>query len=360
MEGAIMKYLILMALFFLVACSQPKKGTIRNVTEVVSTDSSPLIEVEGKNFNIDFLCPQDIECVDTMLLLFEDYEEVKIKAYGLQSGQLLGNFLRKGGGPDEVTLFSGFRQTLNQDSAPQIIIQSYPQYLAVLDLNRTLKEEHTIYEHKFNFSGNQRNAIFIASNSVYYINENTLLLSKDPKRSGKIDDDNIYLELYDYNENRVTKSFYATDLPFIPNASLLYKGAQSLKPDYRKMVLLMYYMPMFSITDIETGASRQFFPFGKEADLKKYIDAPGDYYTDAFSTNQRIIALYKDGFKLEKRDEPSPSYFHIFDWEGNLLHKIKVKDDIKCFSLNEKTGIVYAALKNDEEIKQYDIKQYIQ
>ena len=52
------------------------------------------------------------------------------------------------------------------------------------------------------------------------------------------------------------------------------------------------------------------------------------------------------------------SFLHIFDWEGRLLHKIEIEDNIKCISFEEKTGVVYAVIMNDE-IKKYNIRQYL-
>lgn len=344
--------------FLCISCNKQQKSTMRSVTEFVNVDSLQAVELDGVNIDFNLLCPLDIQCVDTMLLFFEDYEGAMIKAYGLQSKRFLGSFLRKGGGPNEVALCSGFRQTLSHVDSSKIIIQSYPQYLAILDLYKSLQEERTVYEHKYSFRDNQRNAVFIASDAVYYIDKNTLLLTKNPERSGKSDDYNVYFELYDYRNNHVINSFYATNLPFIPNAALLYRGAQCISADYKKVVIFMYYMPMFSITDIDTGTSRQIYPFGKKNNLQAYIDEPGEFYKDVYCTKHRIVALYKDGIQLGDK-ETSPSYFHVFDWNGNLLYKIRVKDDIKCFSLDEKSGTVYAAMMNDEEVKQYDMKRYI-
>lgn len=113
-------------------------------------------------------------------------------------------------------------------------LQSYPQYLAILDLNETLDKNKTVYEKKYSFTDEQRNSVFTSSNTAFYIEENVFLLTKAPERSGKIEDNNTYFELYDYAKNKIIKSFYATDLPFIPQAFQLYKGVLSLKMIVKK------------------------------------------------------------------------------------------------------------------------------
>lgn len=354
-----MKYLVFLFLGFLFSCKSEKSMDIRNVSDVLPIDSSVTVKVTGEKLPLDLLNPLSILCIDTMLLVYQHFEELMVKAYGVESGQMLGAFLRKGGGPDEVSMFNGFTQSFYDGQDPQIVIQSYPQYIGILDLNETLKSQKVIYKKKYSFVDNERNSLFASSNIAFSLYKDVFLLTKAPERSGRLEDGNTYFELYDYGKNEVLKSFYATDLPFIPNAFELYKGSLTLKEDREKIALFMRFMPVFSITDIESGVSKQFFPFGKEENLQKYIDIPGHYYWSAYSTTDRIVALYKGGVDpLAIEDESLHSYFHIFDWNGRLLYKIEVEDNIKCISLNGKTGDVYAVLMNDE-IKRYSLEQYL-
>jgi len=68
--------------------------------------------------------------------------------------------------------------------------------------------------------------------------------------------------------------------------------------------------------------------------------------------------LYKDGIAPSELENVSVSYLHIYDWEGRLLCKIEIEDNIKCITLSEETGMIYAVLMNDE-IKRYRIKQHL-
>lgn len=259
-----MKYLIIIIFCLLVSCRQERDIEIRNVTDVLLVDSSTTVKVVGEKLQLDLINPLSILCVDTVMLVFQDFEEKMVKAYDIGSGNILGEFLRKGGGPDEVYMFNGFTQSFYQDKAPKIVIQSYPQYLGILDLSETLKAKRTVFNKKYSFVDDERNSLFAASNAVFYLYEDILLLSKAPERSGRLEDGNTYFELYDYDKNEILKRFYVTDLPFIPRAFELYKGVLALKKDNKKVVTFMRFIPMFSITDIESGFSKQFFPFGKE------------------------------------------------------------------------------------------------
>lgn len=350
-----MKYLSVIFFLFFISCQSEKGIEIRDVSDILVSDSLSTVKIKGEKLDLDLLCPLSILCVDTILLVYQDFEEKMVKAYGMQSGQLLGQFLRKGGGPDEVYMFSGFVQSLTLGNTPEVVIQSYPQYLALLNLNETLKENKTVYKKKYNFTDSDRSALFAACNAVFYLEDSILLLTKAPERSGRMDDGNTYFELYNYDENSILKRFYATDLPFISQAFELYKGSVALKKDRTKIASFMRFMPMFAVTDIETGSSKQYFPFGKPNDIKEYIETPGYYYWGVCVTDDRIIALYKGGVDpMELSSDTLTSYLHIFNWGGSLLHKIEIEDNIKCISFDEMTGMIYAVMMNDE-IKRYDI-----
>lgn len=350
---------ILLLLLVMFSCKSKKDVEIRDVSDVLLTDSATTVKIIGEKLDLDLLCPVGILSLDTILLIFQDFEDKMVKVYNMQNQQFLGDFLRKGGGPDEVQMFSGFTQSFIQNDVAKVVIQSYPQYLAILDLQKTLSENETIYEKKYNFVDEQRGSLFAACNAVFYIGDDIFLLTKAPERSGRMEDGNTYFELYDYKKNEVIRRFYSTDLPFIPRAFELYKGALTLSGDRKKIVSFLRFMPVFSITDIETGSSKQFFPFRKEERIEKYIEMPGHYYWSACTTDNRIIALYKGGVEPQKlNDDELNSYLHVFDWEGRLLYKLEIEDNIKCISLNERNGMLYAVLMNDD-IKKYRVKEFI-
>lgn len=352
-------YFVLLSSFFL-SCNQRKGDTIiKNVRSVEPEDSSITLKITGEKLGLDLLCPLSIASVDTILLFYQEFEEEMVKAYSKNDFKYLGDFLRRGGGPEEVAMFGGFTQNVDQNGKSNVLIQSYPQYVAILDLQKTLTENKTVYERKYSFIDNERNSRFISSNFIYYISGDTLLLTKSPERSGKAEDGNVYYELYDYGSNEVLKSFYSTELPFVPNAYALYRGPLALKGDRKKIASFMTFMPVFSITDIMTGSSTQFFPFGKEKKIEKYIEKTGYYYLSASASNDLIVALYRNGVGPETlHNDDSGSYFHIFDWDGRLLYKLEVEDNIKCMTFDEHNKTIYAVLMNDE-IKRYMLDDFI-
>ncbi len=63
-----------------------------------------MVKGAGEKLQLDLLNPLSVLCIDidTTLLVYQDFEDKMVKAYGVENGQMLGAFLRKGGGQDEV------------------------------------------------------------------------------------------------------------------------------------------------------------------------------------------------------------------------------------------------------------------
>ncbi len=63
-----------------------------------------MVKGAGEKLQLDLLNPLSGLCIDidTTLLVYQDFEDKMVKAYGVENGQMLGAFLRKGGGQDEV------------------------------------------------------------------------------------------------------------------------------------------------------------------------------------------------------------------------------------------------------------------
>lgn len=59
---------------------------------------------------IDLLNPTGIVAIDTFLIFVQRHEEKMIKVFSSIDYRFLGDFLRKGNGPDEIILFSRFNQ----------------------------------------------------------------------------------------------------------------------------------------------------------------------------------------------------------------------------------------------------------
>lgn len=355
--------LLLLILLFLCGCNHNNTRVITEVSDFTISTTSELSELSGEKLPLDLLNPAGILSIDTFLLVFQPSEERMIKVYNNKC-QFLGEFLQKGGGPDEVAVFGGFTQWYMEDGEAKILIQSYPQYLGILNVNRSITQKRVVFDKKYDFCNNEKSQLFQECNAVFRLRDDRLMLTKSPERSRKMDNLNTYFEVYDYSANLVLNSFYAMNLPNLDlRAPALYNGPMTLKPDLSKIGAFCLFLNTYSITDIESGKSKQFFLEGdqlilmnKESGMRNAIENPAHQYWGVCSTNDKIIALSKGGATpVNLNEDETPSYLRFFDWEGNLLCQVIIKDNLKCITLDENSGCIYGVLMNDE-IKKYSIK----
>ena len=138
----------------LVSCSTKKNGEeIRNVVDALpDTVYIPEYQLEGDTLSCDALWPTDILAIDSFLLVAQHKDKDLIHVYGLDGFKKLGSFLNVGGGPNEVNNWNGFTQSWVDDGKVKLLVQSYPQYVAVLDLNESLLQKQAVFEERFSFN----------------------------------------------------------------------------------------------------------------------------------------------------------------------------------------------------------------
>lgn len=360
MKNIFAPLLILGCLFLFASCRSSKVDNNREVRDVFLSDSSTVLDLTAEAVPLDLLCPTGILVIDTFLLVLQHAEDTYIKVYSLDNYHFLGDFLRRGGGPNEVNVFGGFTQWFVEEGEAKALIQSYPQYVAVLNINQSLQKKEAVFEKVYSFTGDANKTIFAESNAAFLIKDGLFLLTKDPVRSQRKEDYNMYFELYDYDANLVLNSFYAMNIPYLSlNIPAFYQGTMTLKPDKKKIAVFCRFLNMYTITDLTQAKASQYFPDGKSFDLEKIKSAPGHYYWAVCSTDQKLIALSKKGVRPEDlQKDQSSSEIHFLDWDGRILYRLMIKDNIKCISIDEVNGLLYAVLMNDSIVK-YNVQSFL-
>lgn len=104
---------ILLLLILSVSCKkyENNKFTIKYIKEeAVEYSLSPQL------LPIDILNPTGIVAIDTFLVFVQRHENKMIKVYSINDYKILGNFLSKGNGPNEIVLFTRFNQFFQQNN----------------------------------------------------------------------------------------------------------------------------------------------------------------------------------------------------------------------------------------------------
>ena len=349
--------LLFLAISFLTSSCVKVEKTYSNIVQKHIPDSCITISLEKKELPIDLIYPTDIQVVDTFLLVSQHHNENIIQAYSTLSLKHLGSFLKKGSGPNEVMAFGLIAQSYTEFGNPKLIIQSYPNYLGILDIKQSIESGRAVFDKQYRFETILGKDLFWASHSVYVLDSVNLMMTKDPLRSGVKNDNNFFWEFYNSEKDVVTRQLKYENFSFVN--SFLKESYRSLKPDRSKVALFYRFFDMVSIADLKSGKVVQVIPSGKSIDPNKVrdIDLRCLYYKMGKCTNDYIFGLYAGGLSVLKEDDPMSNKncsLRIYNWHGDLLYNYQFENNIRMFTVDESQSFMYVVTDSDSIIR-YDL-----
>ena len=349
--------LLFLAISFLTSSCVKVEKTYSNIVQKHIPDSCITISLEKKELPIDLIYPTDIQVVDTFLLVSQHHNENIIQAYSTLSLKHLGSFLKKGSGPNEVMAFGLIAQSYTEFGNPKLIIQSYPNYLGILDIKQSIESGRAVFDKQYKFETILGKDLFLASHSVYVLDSVNLMMTKDPLRSGVKNDNNFFWEFYNSEKDVVTRQLKYENFSFMN--SFLKESYRSLKPDRSKVALFYRFFDMVSIADLKSGKVVQVIPSGKSIDPNKVrdVDLRCLYYKMGKCTNDYIFGLYAGGLSVLKEDDPMSNKncsLRIYNWHGDLLYNYQFEDNVRMFTVDESQSFMYVITDSDAIIR-YDL-----
>ena len=170
------------------------------------------------------------------------------------------------------------------------------------------------------------------------------------------DNQNDFFEVYDYKNDSILRSFYASNFP---KELLEHHGRDqafqkdiAISNDCKKMVIAYRFLNMISIVNIEKEEINNLFTDGNKLNWEQVIEGtPKPYYTKVHCNNAYIWAMAIEG------EDPSTfrSRLDIFDWKGNYLCKAHLDKWVSSFSIDERNQTMYAVTADDMLVR-YNIK----
>lgn len=102
-----------------------------------------------------------------------------------------------------------------------------------------------------------------------------------------------------------------------------------IKPDRTKLAFGMFYMPILSILDLETGICK-----GVRLSEKKKFSPKTQicHFMDVQCDDDYIYALYFG--ELSKGPEDYPDFLYIFDWNGEIIRRYKLTQGYTTLQLD--------------------------
>lgn len=336
----------LLLLVFLFSCSTERKSCeIRNVVnsrpDTVSILEYPL---EGDTLLCDALWPTDILAVDSFLLVAQHKDKDLIHVYGLNGLKKIGSFLNVGGGPNEVNNWNGFTQAWLEGDGVKLMVQSYPQYVAVLDLNESILQKQAVFEERFSFNTDSARSIFYRSNVAFKI-DNRFLLSRAPGRVQSLADYNASFQWYDYKKDEIGDVVYGMNQAVLPVPYLYVNGGMCYNPSQGKLCYVCRFMNLFFILDVETNRSIQIVPNNMPTDIEKHVAEKRDanYFRDVACTDEYIFLATYDGCSRGEMDQKGIRV-EVYDWEGKHVCRYLIPHAINYLTVSPQSDRLYVVL----------------
>lgn len=345
----------LVLLLFLNSCKEDYQRNLANSKQIKISSFPIEKDIKGEKININILGLHRISVIDTFIIGYDFRgRDNFLKIYSANSMGYLGSLISKGRGPNE--LFT----VMSED---QFFCDSLGCYLWIADngvlskeyclnITKSLKEETTVFDTNFvliNYPAPFRylvnDSTFIGFNFDNY--KNIELLKYNTLKRKTESKTKIFNKDFINEEHARVFGFQHTisnDRNYFACASIRLNQIYIFSTDFSDVLTLSVGDKDWSIQDI----------------LKtKYQDILVNY-GDIVATDKYIFALYLNKSFNETYDENNPKggEIHVFDWKGNPVMKMRIKENIWTLNIDEKNKYLYGNSPY-EEIYRYDLKGFL-
>ncbi len=285
-----------------------------------------------------------------LAFLSEKHLDGYVYFYDVENGKRIGTACKIGEGPEEVMY-------LNSDNCFEMDSNEVCMWLN--DMNKgyvMLVDTRGRWIKRINTRNLQSDAPY--HGRVYVINDSLLMSYTYGVEifPGKIR--SYRYRLFNYETGEMLKEYkFYSDYEEHENTKLLpaqyLHSFDRIKPDKSKIAMIMPYLNKVNIYDIKSGETKSFgttntpdidvISTEKSADVKQY-------YGDVECDDKYI-------YVTEGTRQQFSGRIQVFDWEGNFVRVLEIKNDATDIAFDIVRKILYA--KNDlEEVTAYDLNFY--
>ena len=347
-------------LLFFFACTQQQ-----NDSEVVLAASpEQTLDLEGEILPIQELIPMSICRLDTFLVILNMEEEKIVRVYHADTYRVLGAFLEKGRGDDEVISCQWLK-------APQ-------NFIGVVDLESSLTAGKPCWEKQYKFMDRGMadflyRPVFVLNDSVFWISRAERPYDIIPNQNIRKNADgsirilsmqgtthvggkNLYWLSYNYASATVLDSVWYTDYDDIRDFDQLFLGDEAMSPDRRRIAVAFRNMNQIILYDSKMQNFR-WLTTGNELPLLNSSESFGENYSGVDCTDKTVFA-YRAFPEDPRRPVKLGFSVEVFDWEGTFKFQLKLSHPLKYPFLDAEKGFLYAT---DEEdcIRKYDVRDFL-
>lgn len=316
------------------------KKSVPNKTLSIAIDST---------FNAVFpevLNPYQLQIVnDTILVVQEPISAENnkhFKAYSINTFDFLGELVSNGRGSNEI-INPYLIKCFSASKCLNLNVASEGEVFSV-DVLESLKSNNM----------NVVSKLTIPSGAIDCLplpNSNKFILRIDKKRPAfsTLNSEDVIINTFNYSDELNDERF----MPYLSN--ILVSNIAS-----GKVAQFMLFLPQMNLYDTKQGLLNSFAVNKAYKNWKLLINKmigreTRQYYIAATPTQDYIISVYKNVTLEDLCKNKQGSFLHIFDWNGNFLYEIKLKEDISKITFDEKNKDLYCIEKTEGRIIRYNL-----
>ena len=282
--------------------------------------------------------------------------------FNVDTGEELGTFCNKGGGPDELAdchkIFNFFKEG---NELKSLLLGIYEEKLLIWNITKSVKQGTTVIDSIIPYVAEKANKGAPYS-SFFYQRENALLAKVQsfslgggnatlPFYQKRTIDTNKLLENYSIYKKSVKNSNASTMV------QTFYSSNDVCKPDGTKIVQAMLYLPQLNILNVETGqvvgcrmkGGPDFSIFENEEDINNV------YYIGVQADDNYIYTLYWGKETWGRFDIPYVNTIHIFDWEGNFVQAVETDRGLDAMWIDPIRNRLYVTSPKVDDVFYLDL-----
>jgi hypothetical protein len=302
------------------------------------------------------------------LIIFRNFKlpDYHFNIFNLHTGQELGNYSRKGIGPNELNDTGVIYNLFSENGDLKAWLFTGPEEeLVKWNISESVQTGETVFDTIVPYKWREENN-FASYNYIFSLDENTIMTYVQATSTEL--NENITVPFYQKRsifENKLLHKYDIFNRPVHNNKTKLipevfFNSLDCIKPDGSKIIQVMLYLCQINIIDIHTGQVVGFrmkhtpgfslFETGMENFKVYHLRVQAD--------NDFIYATYW-GKPLwnEFSESPMVNTIHIFDWNGNLVKKLIVDHPVNEFWLDQVRNRLYTIDASSDELYVCDLNQ---
>lgn len=345
------------------SCKKESLYSPNRATEIVHLPIADTII--GSEINTNILCPHEIECIDSVLVVLNNQSGAYICVVDMKQDSVISQFGALGRAKNE---FLDFPKIVYNDKDEDGNISLFcPDLLKsttkVIDLKESIAKGICCVERE---AKHEKEGI---AYRTFFINENKSIIRQeltydDPR-------DNIFYPpcffITDEGKRRNLEAF--PNVIKSNNPSLLfmtYADILKVSPDKTRLLQIFNCIDLFNVVGLNDNMVSGFM--GKDAytfddiqtitDMEEALDKMRLYNQDVCVTNDIILMLRDERLvrEAESGDSSFCSILRIYDWEGNPVSAYRLDRQLQRIAYSEKFKVLYG-LDAEGRIFRYNMKR---